>query len=378
MSPGFPFDLPGATALYVALYVLTLVVHVGFMSYVLAGSGYVAVAAVRDRAGSRARRDPIAAVLRDWMPFALGGAITAGVAPLLFVQVLYKESFYTANLLLFHRWMAIIPVLMLGFYLLYLAKSKVVARATATVDESTVDESGRWSRRARTAISLAAFACFAVTAYSWTENHLLALDRSEWVTFYVDRPIVYARLAVVLRAATWIAGAFPLMTLVVAWQLRRRAGNTASDEPGTLARRLALVAMAGLLASVALGLAYALVSEQSHAIADLAGQATLHVAVLAVAVAAQLAAWIAIWRGRSLAGRALWLASGAAVVAVLATALLREALRMSSLDLAALHGLHARAAESGGMGMFALFLVINTAVIVWCIRLVALGKTTPT
>lgn len=359
MSLVFPFDLPGATALYVALYVLTLVVHVGFMSYVLAGSGYVALAAVRGRAKS----DPIAVVLRDWLPFALGGAITAGVAPLLFVQILYKESFYTANLLLFHRWMVMIPVLMAGFYLLYLAKSKAVDEVVGGMARR-----GQW---VRSAISLAAFLCFAVTAYSWTENHTLALDRSEWVGFYIEKPVVYARTAVILRAAMWIVGGFPLMALVMAWQMRRREAS--DTERGAITRRLALVAVIGLVTSAIVGLAYAMVSEQSDDIAALTGQATFHVAVLAVAIAAQIAAWLWMWRARRLTSRTLRIASAAAVVAVLVTALLREALRMSSLDLVPLFKLHADAFESGGMVVFAVFLVINTALIIGCLRLVRRG-----
>ena len=49
------------------------------------------------------KSDPLAAPLRDWLPFVLSAAITAGIAPLLFVQILYQRAFYTANLLLFNR-----------------------------------------------------------------------------------------------------------------------------------------------------------------------------------------------------------------------------------------------------------------------------------
>ena len=39
------------------------------------------------------------------------------------IQVLYQHRMYTATLLLSHRFMAIVPVLIDGFYLLYLGKS---------------------------------------------------------------------------------------------------------------------------------------------------------------------------------------------------------------------------------------------------------------
>ena len=101
MDATFPFGLPTATAVYLTLYLLTLCIHIVFMNYVLAGSAYLAAAAVLH--GKSAEKTPVYAVLRDWMPFMLSGAITAGIAPLLFLQVLYVERFYTANLLLFYR-----------------------------------------------------------------------------------------------------------------------------------------------------------------------------------------------------------------------------------------------------------------------------------
>ena len=124
MESFFPFGVPGPTLLYLMLYVLTLAVHFVFMNYVFAGTLYVAVVGVGRADAALARlHNPIALTLRDWLPFAFSGVITAGVAPLLFVQILYPEHFYTANLLLFHRWMAVVPVLIVAFYLLYLLKS---------------------------------------------------------------------------------------------------------------------------------------------------------------------------------------------------------------------------------------------------------------
>ncbi|HEY2760898.1 MAG TPA: hypothetical protein VGI75_09145, partial [Pirellulales bacterium] len=95
MDQVFPFGLPWPTELYTTLYVLTFALHQALMHYVLAGSLYVAWTLAFPGTGaiSRSQR-PIAAALRDWMPFALGAAITAGVAPLLFVQILYQREFY--------------------------------------------------------------------------------------------------------------------------------------------------------------------------------------------------------------------------------------------------------------------------------------------
>jgi len=85
----------------------------GLHEYVLAGAivlavGYLAPGARRRVEGgpdgpARSGLGLILKVVRDWLPAILGLAITTGIAPLLFLQVLYKRHFYTANLLLFNH-----------------------------------------------------------------------------------------------------------------------------------------------------------------------------------------------------------------------------------------------------------------------------------
>ena len=106
----FPFQFDSVLAFYIVVYVLTLVLHAVFMTYVLAGSIYLAWAAAFPGSTKPVRsKTPLAGLLRDWMPFALSAAITAGVAPLLFVQIIYRQEFYTSNLLLGWRWMTVVP-----------------------------------------------------------------------------------------------------------------------------------------------------------------------------------------------------------------------------------------------------------------------------
>ncbi len=74
----WPFDHGGGVLL---LYLATLALHAVFVSYVLAGTAYALVC-----------RDALAATVRDRLPFMLGCGITAGVAPLLFVQLLHPGA----------------------------------------------------------------------------------------------------------------------------------------------------------------------------------------------------------------------------------------------------------------------------------------------
>jgi hypothetical protein len=308
-------------------------------------------------------------VLRDWLPFALGAAITAGVAPLLFVQVLYKHSFYTANLLLLHRWMAIVPILMVGFYLLYLAKT---------------DRAAAWSARARGAVGLIAFGCFAFTAYSWTENHLLSSDPSVWADHYAEGRMLYTSGALWPRFALWLAGAIPVMAAALGWQLRaaERAGDATradgdDDAPvESAAPSVALVALAGLLVAAIAAAVFAAtlsVDQRGALTGALAGPWLL---VAAVGALVQAGAWARMWLAGQWTRRALLAATAGAAASIVGLATTREALRLHGLgvqDEATLADWCARAADSGGFAVFAVVTLGAAGVIAWCVGLVRHG-----
>jgi hypothetical protein len=348
----------GASALYLALYLGTLGLHAVLMSYVLAGSGYVAAAVVlgaRDRdPAARVLDDPVARLLRDWLPFGLGTAITAGVAPLLFLQILYKESFYTANLLLFHRWMAMVPVLIAGFYLLYVVKSKAAQ-----------DGPRLWRTIVSLGAPVGAFLCFGFAAWSWTGNHMVALERTRWLELYTSTGVPVPSLAMLMRLATWLAGSAPIMAMIAGWQLRRL--DDGSDQHRRARRRLAVIALGGLALSAGFGSYHAFLLDEG-ARAALRSAAIVFLAPLGLGMALQAGAWLALARAGAWSRAALGMASVGAGLAVIGTALAREVVRLASVDFSREAVAHARAAESGGIVAFFVFLVINTGLIVWCLR----------
>ncbi|HEX8107076.1 MAG TPA: hypothetical protein VF516_05070, partial [Kofleriaceae bacterium] len=174
-------------SLWLALYLVTFALHAVLVSYVAAGAGYALVAAARRSA------DPIAARTRDWLPFMLGAGITAGVGPLLFLQLLYQRRFYTANLLMGPRWGAVVPALIVGFYALYLAKAS--------------------ERRRRLGLGVAT-ACFAFVAWSWTELHQVMLDDAGWRAMYAAGERFHGGAAILPRLATWLGAMLALFATV--------------------------------------------------------------------------------------------------------------------------------------------------------------------
>jgi hypothetical protein len=54
-------------------------------------------------------------------PIMMALGINFGIVPLLFLQTTYYKSFYTATILTAWHWIAVIPILIVGYYALYLA-----------------------------------------------------------------------------------------------------------------------------------------------------------------------------------------------------------------------------------------------------------------
>ncbi len=350
MDAPFPAGLPFPTAAYLVLYLVTLWVHIAFMNYVLAGSATLAAGLVLG--GRASREQPICALLRDWMPFMLSAAITAGVAPLLFLQVLYKEQFYTANLLLFFRWMAILPALILGFYLGYLLKTG--------------------PGRGRVWLGLGVFACFLFVGWSWVENHLLSVQPvGTWQAHYAAGAHAYASPELLPRLFLWFVAGFPTMALMVGWQLWDRARRGKGDFSDG-ARAGAAIGLGGVLASALWAWRYYhLMGETAQeAVAGPAAKPYLFLSIAGGAV--ELAAFAGLLRMARWSGGWLALGSAGLVLNFVGTGVMNETIRLALLDrtvgLAALAARHAESWKVGGFPVFLFFLAANVALMALCIR----------
>jgi hypothetical protein len=72
----------------------------------------------------------LARALGRMLPVATAFAITTGVAPLLFVQLLYGQVFYTSSVLMAWLWFAIVPLLLAGHYANYAVASARAQRSS--------------------------------------------------------------------------------------------------------------------------------------------------------------------------------------------------------------------------------------------------------
>lgn len=372
MNTTFPFGFQLPLAFYLTIYVLTLVVHVVLMAYVLGGSLWLTWASLFPGKEKTPRTmQPVARLLRDWMPFALSGAITAGVAPLLFVQILYQQQFYTANLLLGWRWMVVIPVLIVVFYLLYVVKSRAIAS---------------WALPLRVLLACGVATCFLFVAFCWTANHLLSLDQSQWPTVFQSGNAVTSAITLALRLATWVCGTLPVMSLLGLWQLRGMRSRTAKwDAEEALVgtsptewdyrfsqenRRLMILSVAGTLSAFIFATLYYSQLDQKvrHSLTGSAGFVWLMVLVTS-AVAVILFSLSR--RKKSVQELSTLLGlTCAQLIQLVAAASLREVIRLTQADLTAVTQNAADAFQIGGFAVFLIFAVMNAGLITWCIVLV--------
>jgi hypothetical protein len=355
----FPNDLPAATLFYLWFYMGTLVVHVAFMNYVLAGSVYLAITSLFrfDPAGA-GRQNLVASVLRDWLPFALGLAITAGVAPVLFVQVLYKHHFYTANLLLFHRWMSMLPILIVAFYLLYIIRTRWAEQRPAPI----------WLL-----LHVVIFACFAFIAYTWAENHVLSRHPEAWADFYVARKWFYWNREIPFRWILWLSGATATMATLVGWQLfalRKLEAQRVESE----VERVSLLALTGLILSAVFGMVYFAVCKPEVRDRITGSEAALYLAMVCAGLLIQAVAWAFQLRQQGFHARWLGLASAGGILTLLGVVVIRESVRLGSIPIKEYAGQHGHAATVGGFTTFLVFLVINTVLIAGSIYLVRHSK----
>lgn len=358
MDAMFPLGLPLPTAFYLSVYLVTLAIHVVFMNYVLAGTASLAIAYLRP--GNRGTGSS-ATILREWMPFMLSGAITAGVAPLLFLQILYKREYYTANLLLFNRWMAILPVLMIGFYTLYLLKSRWLARRAGWI---------------AALVAIVPILCVAFTGYSWTENHLLSVrSPAFWGEFYATRAQVYLDPQMFPRLLVWAIGSVPTLVLILAWQ-HWYLGN---GQPGSLARAagLALGLVSGATAW------YYLATDETTRMAFVSPFAAPYFLAASLGLLIQSIGWGWIGLTRSLDWRKLLVPTVGLTMTIGGMTVCREAVRIATLGSERFEALlpgHAEAFGKSGFVIFLGFFAVNAGLILlvfWIVKRNPLPYTKP-
>jgi hypothetical protein len=114
--PGLdPLPLPGPVWLFRVLLLVTFFLHLIAMNFLMGGGLVAAISAWRGRSNVPHHRRLADQIFRI-LPMTAAATITLGVAPLLFLQVLYGRFFYTSSILLAVPWIGVVVLLCLAYY----------------------------------------------------------------------------------------------------------------------------------------------------------------------------------------------------------------------------------------------------------------------
>jgi len=113
-----PDTIPAPWGFFELLLILTFFTHLVFMNAML---GSAVIALVREMRTPPADPPPCLDIASK-LPYTIAFAVNFGVAPLLFLQVLYGHFIYTSSILMGVYWLSIVGLLILAYYSAYLYK----------------------------------------------------------------------------------------------------------------------------------------------------------------------------------------------------------------------------------------------------------------
>jgi hypothetical protein len=112
-----PNPLPAPYWLFKLLLIVTFFLHIVAMNFMLGGA-FLAVIA-RFTSKGKEFRNRIFLDLGKKIPIFLAATISIGIAPLLFVQVIYGQYFYTSSILIAWPWFLVLVLLVAAYYGFY-------------------------------------------------------------------------------------------------------------------------------------------------------------------------------------------------------------------------------------------------------------------
>lgn len=160
-----PNPLPAPYWLLKTLLIVTFVLHILAMNFML-GGGVVALLA-KWRGKSRGASERVFFDVAKKMPVLLPATITLGIAPLLFLQVLYGQFFYTSSILMAWPWFLLLFLLTAAYYGFYWVSF----------------QSGRQPGRAGAVMLVSVFLVF-VVGFLFSNNLTLGQSPDRWGAKY--------------------------------------------------------------------------------------------------------------------------------------------------------------------------------------------------
>jgi hypothetical protein len=209
--------LPAPAWLFHFFLVFTFFLHLLFMNLTLGGTLLAAVAHSLNRGRGDGRLGVMASRLVAMNSYGISLTITTGVAPLLFIQTLYQQYFYSGTILIGSMWFALVIFLIVGYYAAYLYKFKGAP--------TTGRGGGVWIWSAALLFLLIASIHVAV--------HLIHVQPQGWIGYAANGWSVISDPTFFPRLLHFVLAGVGYSALVVAWWAVRQANRGEATELNT-------------------------------------------------------------------------------------------------------------------------------------------------
>jgi hypothetical protein len=356
-----PLPQPAPPALLWALLQLTFLLHLLAMNVVLGGSVLALHWRFSRRAEGAAHRAALLGFFAKALPVAVAATVTFGVAPLLFVQVLYGRLFFTSSILMAWFWLAVIPLVTLAYYGAYYLAFR----------GKELGERARW-------VAAIVALLFLAVAFLYVSNVTRALRPETFLEAYraSGRGVVLNLGDVTFwpRYLHVLLGAVAVAALGAALYGALRRGRD-PDFAAWAIRRGTTVFGVATAANVFVGTLF-LLSLPKPILIRLAGGDTWAMMLLAVGIllAVATAGLALLALGAKDPVRATWGQLGLLLGTLVVMVLLRDQVRAIALRDAGFEHPAWVATQWGPLAVFVLLLLGAVATIAWMARALARGK----
>lgn len=349
MDPATLIPTPDALqvhwSIYKVLLILTFYLHILFMNVML-GGGMIALV------GAFKNTPPARAVGRDMsvkLPFTVAFTVNFGVAPLLFIQVLYGHFIYSSSVLMGLYWLSVVGLVILAYAALYLYDFKFEGLGCA-----------------RTLVVGAAVVCLLLTAFILTNNMTLMLRPETWTGYFKNPggtmlnwsdPTLIPRYLHFVTAAAAVGG----LSVSVIWKTKGGRGDPEIN--ANIACGLKWFTYATLV-QVLVGVWF-LIALPRDIMLLFMGQSALHTGLFLIGLALVVLSLVFGFK------KALWPATASALALILVMVLMRDLVRSAYLNPYFSPGDLAVKPQYSPFVMFGVTFVVGLAIVAYMLKTAA-------
>lgn len=208
-----PIALPAPIWLLKFLLLLTFTLHILAMNVAVGGGFVAAVTEFFGRKKKSQNHFELSRAISKLLPPFTAFTITLGVAPLLFLQVLYGQFFYTSTILMAWPWLSVIIIFILAYYGYYIF-------------------SFQWEKLngKRLWVVLVSATMLATIGLIYVNNIVLMLTPEKWKAMYFANPhgtqMNFDDITIIPRYLHYMISAFAVAgVVVIMWGMRKLKTN---------------------------------------------------------------------------------------------------------------------------------------------------------